>query len=221
MPDWIKIVRERLQPCSLSPKNREDVVTELAAHLEETCEQARSAGLTPSAALEQTLQEVDNWSVLAKKIQRAKTKENPVNHRTKTLWIPGLASLFGASLLMAVMQWIGIRPRLLWFGHMAMTLYWPWLCSLPVFGALGAYLSQRGGGETPTRLAAASFPALWLLLFSVLIMPLEMAHQGHLYAFGYFLAVTNWVVIPCLALLLGALPFLRKFPLVKAPHVTN
>lgn len=223
MPDWIKIVRERLQPCSLSPQNREDVITELAAHLEEACEQARSAGLPPSAALEQTLQEIDNWRVLANNIRRVKGKEDAVNRRTKTLWIPGLASLLIASLFMTVMQWMGIRPRLLWLGPATMILYWSWLAALPICGALSSYLSQTAGGDARTRLAAASFPVLWLFFLSIPMLPVELAHQGFSpRVFLYFvLGITNWVAIPSCALLLGVLPFLRHSPLDAIPSASH
>jgi hypothetical protein len=124
---------------------------------------------------------------------------------------------------MTLFQWLGVRPRLLWLGPVAITLYWPWLSSLPIFGALGAYLSQHAGGETRTRLAAASFPVLWLFLLSIPMLPVEWIHQGlsprtFIY---YFFGVTNWVAIPGIALLLGALPFLRKFPLHETSRITN
>ena len=135
-----------------------------------------------------------------------------MNHRTRTLWIPGVAALCGATLLMSLMQLIGMRPHLLWLGHTYMTFYWPWVATLPLFGALGAYLSRRAGGGTRARLAAASMPVLWLALLSILMMPLELAHQGCTgIAFLYFvLGMTNWIVIPGVALLTGTLPFLQR-----------
>jgi len=44
--DWQKRVRERLESCGLPPAIYEEVVSELAAHLEEAYEDARSRGLT-------------------------------------------------------------------------------------------------------------------------------------------------------------------------------
>lgn len=223
MPDWEKKVRQRMANLDLTSDAREEVIAELAAHLEEIYGDARSCGLTPSAALERSLQEVDNWRVLAKNIRRAKCKEDAVNRRTKTLWIPGLASLLSASLVMTVMQWIGIRPRLFWLGPGAMPLYLPWLAALPICGALSSYLSQRAGGDMRTRLAAASFPVLWLFLLSIPMLPVELAHQGFSpRVFLYFvLGITNWVAIPSCALLLGVLPFLRHSPLDAIPSASH
>ena len=135
-----------------------------------------------------------------------------MNHRTKTLWIPGMASLLGASLIMTLLQWVGVRPRLVWVdSNMAMTFYWPWLVALPIFGGMGAYLSQRAGGEIRTRLVAGLLPVVWLFLLTVALFPVEMAHQGfNLLSIRYYaLGMTNWVGVPALALLLGELPFLR------------
>jgi hypothetical protein len=223
MPDWKQIIREHLEMLGLPPGECEDVVTELAAHLEETYADTCCRGLAPSAALEQSLQEVDNWRVLAKNIRRAKAQEDPMNRRTKTFWIPGLASLLSASLLMTLLQRIGVRPRLLSVGAAYMTLYWPWLAALPVFGALGAFLSQRAGGDMRTRLAAASSPVLWLFLLSVPMLPVELAHQSFSpLALVYFVVgMTNWVAIPGCALLLGALPFLFHSPLSAIPSTSH
>ncbi len=68
-----------------------------------------------------------------------------MNRRTKSLWLPAMASLLGAGLAMALLQKIGVRPRLVWNGPVEMGLYLPWLAVLPFFGALGAYLSRAGG----------------------------------------------------------------------------
>ena len=113
---------------------------------------------------------------------------------------------------MSLMQWVGMRPRLLSLGHTYMTFYWPWIAALPLFGAVGAYLSRRAGGGPRTRLAAGAMPVLWLALLSIALLPLELAHQGFApMSFVYFvLGMTNWVVIPGLALAAGTLPFLQK-----------
>jgi hypothetical protein len=209
MPDWRDLVRERLEPHK-PLAHREEVVAELAAHLEETYEAARSRSLTDVDAVKLALREIGDWHVLATQIRRAKSKEEPVNARTRNLWLPALASLLGASLAMTLLQRIGVRPRLVWTGSVEMYFYWPWLAVLPLFGALGAYLSRRAGGAIRIRATAALAPVLWLLVAGILSEPLELAARGlwHLPYFGY--GVAYWVAIPGLALLIGAAPFLRE-----------
>jgi hypothetical protein len=92
-----------------------------------------------------------------------------------------------------------------------MSFYWPWLGTLPLFGAAGAHLSKRAQGRISSLLTAALFPALIMLTVMLLILPWGLAIDGfhffRLVAFG--LGLINWVVIPAAALLIGAVPFLR------------
>jgi len=208
--DWEKLVREHVE----SPPRTcgRDVIAELAAHLEEVYEEARARGSNDVDAMQRTLQEVENWDVLATKIARAKSEEDSVNHRTKSLWLPGMATLLGASALLALIQFAGFQPRLVWFGGHAMLFYWHWLVALPVFGALGAYLSQRARGSICARLAAGLSPVLVMLITMCLILPWAVAVDGFssLLIASFGVGLTNWVALPALALLIGALPFLHE-----------
>lgn len=206
MPDWKRFVRRRMH--SLCCMTKEGVVAELAHHLEETYDQARSSGLAERAAIRLTLQEGQSWNVLAAEIDHAK-QEGAMNHRTKSLWIPGLATLFGASVLLMGVQFSGFNPHLTWVRGLGMLFYWPWLVGLPMFGAVGAYLSRRAHGSVCSRFVAGLAPALVMLIVMALILPFGLVIDGlHFFilvAFG--LGILNWVVLPAVALLLGVLPF--------------
>jgi hypothetical protein len=214
MPDWKKIVSENMSALNLPSGAREEVIAELALHMEETYESVRARGLSNSAAMEQTLQEVGNWRALAENIRRAKSEEDPMNHRTKSLWLPTLLTLLAASVSLMATQFLGVQPRLVWIHGMGVTLYWPWLAGLPLCGALGAYLSQRARGPLRARLTAGLSPALIMLIVMLLILPLGLAIDGlHFFiVVGFGLAIANWVALPAVALLLGAGPFLRESP---------
>ena len=97
-------------------------------------------------------------------------------------------------------------------GSAATLLYWPWLAGLPVFGALGAYLSLRAQGSIWARLASAMSPALVMLIVMSVILPFGLAIDGvgffRLVLFGT--GLTNWVALPAVALFAGAVPFLRE-----------
>jgi len=211
MHDWQRFVKENLVSAGVQEVLPE-VVTELADHLEELYDEARSQGISESAAFHKALQEVRDWRVLAKEIRRTKSEENRMNQRTRSLWIPGMVSLLGSNAVLMILQCVGFQPRLLWVGHVGMQFYWHWLAALPLFGALGAFLSQRAQGSLRVRLAAGLSPALVLLATLCLILPWGLALHG----FSFFrmvrfgIGVTNWVLLPALSLLVGVIPFLRE-----------
>ncbi len=106
MPDnvtnrWIKLVREHLLPLDLPANDREEIVSELAAHLEDLYEEKLGQGISEREAAEAVANEVVRWRSLATRIQRAKLKEEIMNDRTKHFWLPGLVSLTLAMILLA------------------------------------------------------------------------------------------------------------------------
>jgi len=117
-PDWKEIVRQRLP----LPSSAQEAIPEIAAHLEETYDDALAEGLTAPAAIKFTLQQVEDWRALRKSICRAKSKEGPMNPRTKTLWLPALAVLFAAGLALVLLDRAAVLQRLIWIACMAMFL---------------------------------------------------------------------------------------------------
>jgi hypothetical protein len=219
MPDWKRLVRARMAALTLPPDVKEEVIAELAIHLEEIYEHARSTGLADRTAIKLALQEVHNWRVLATQIRAARSGEGPMNPRTKRLWLPAMASLVGAAGLLMILQKLGIHPRVVWIGNMAMVLYLPWLIALPIFGAVGALLARQHQAGSTHRLVAGLAPSLAMLGSFLVMLPLSLAIDRHLlvrFPFGYFaLTILNWVVVPACALLVGALPFLKEPQMTK------
>jgi hypothetical protein len=125
-----------------------------------------------------------------------------------------MATLLGASVLLMIIQFSGFNPRLSWVHGTGILFYWPWLAGLPLFGAVGAYLSRRAHGSVWSQIVAGLSPALVMLIVMATILPFGLAIDGlHFFllvAFG--LGLLNWVVLPAVALLLGALPLLGKAP---------
>jgi hypothetical protein len=127
-----------------------------------------------------------------------------------------MANLIAAPGLLMILQKLGVQPRVIWFGNMAIVLYLPWLITLPMFGGFGASLSRRVQGSSLSRLIAGLAPALAILGVFAFVLPASLASlffcTAHLTGFPwlYFgLTVCNWVVLPACALLIGALPFLK------------
>lgn len=216
MRDWQELVREQLNGRGLTATQQDEVVAELAAHLEDLYEEQRACGGNESDAIRRALDEVVDWRQLSRMIRCSKRQEGQImNDRTRSLWLPGLASLTAAMGTLMIINQIGLQPRIFWYGSLAVVqMYVPWLAVLPVFGALGAYLSRRANGKLKARLAAASFPALVLLgLFCpaiVLATVLEHHLTWSVLLVAFSAMVFNWVLLPGAALLVGALPFLRS-----------
>src|SRR5260370_8317019 len=81
--------------------------------------------------------------------------------------------------LLALIQIFGPKPWLFgWDGKSrwtfvapALMVYVPWLLSLPVIGAMGAFLSSRAGGSRPPVFSTIVFPVLPYLVFFLLPLP--------------------------------------------------
>jgi len=138
-----------------------------------------------------------------------------MNQRTKSVWLPGLISLTAVSVFLMILQMCGVRPHF-WpfrFG-LVVVVHLPWLIAQPVFGALGAYLSLRAGGDRRARLVAGLFPSLVMLgafcLVLVMSVFVDWSVPAILRVTGFAVYVCFWAVLPGLGLLLGALPFLKE-----------
>lgn len=211
MPNWNKEIRQHLVGMNLPPDMTEEIIAELASHLEETYDSARSQGLDAAAALKVTRQGIEDWRVLARNVTRAKG-ENSMNHRTKRFWLPALITLLGVSAALALIEYIGIQPLVVWVGSEPLRLDWAWIATLPAFGGMGAYLSRRAGATALARLAAGLAPALLMLIVMFLVLPFGLINEGFGFlrhvAFG--LDLTTGVAIPGVALFVGIAPFLRE-----------
>jgi hypothetical protein len=273
MRDWKPFVREQMDAMNLAPDQKEEIVSEIAAHFEDIFEAACSEGFTEADAVERTTKEKVDWRRLAAQIQRTKQQEESMNERTKRLWVRGFAALTAATMMLAILQGLG-RPRIMWLklDDLACMLYVPWILALPffgmtertkkflmpgfisvasasifmiimdrlgyapsviltrsslavmaypawligqpLFGALGAYFSRRGGGTLRERVGAALVPSVVVTAMFAVLLIRAFASDPHdlgptnlsMLAKG----ILSAVLIPSAGLLAGALPFLRE-----------
>lgn len=212
MRDWEALVEQRLVDLALEPEEKAEVIAEVAAHLEDTCEAMRRQGIEEQQAVQRALSQAGNWRDLQRRILNAKRREHFMATRLKQLWVPGFLTLILSLLFLAVLQRLGFSPRIIWSGSNAVLLYAPWLLSLPFFGALGAYLSSRAGGSRTTVLFASVFPVVALTAAFLLMFPIGFAVERitsrHVDDFiGVATALLRdgigWLVVPGAALLLG------------------
>jgi hypothetical protein len=211
MRDWRKFVQVQLAGLPLSPGTKADVVDELAGHLEEVYEGHRRQGVTEELAARRAMRQVTDWSALQRHIRNAKEREELMQNRVRQLWFPGLLTLTLSTGLLPMLLKLGLEPRIVsWSGPETILFYVPWLMTLPLFGALGAYISLRAGGSARAILFSGVFPVLSLAACFFVILPLSIVLNRSI-AFDLTLAgflglLLSWIAVPGTALLIGALP---------------
>ena len=220
MHNWEEVARRQLDDLRLDTRDREEIVSELADHLEDVYERARASGMPEPAAFRQCEEQIGGVRQVARKIEQSKLKEGAMNHRTKTLWLPGLVTLTVSSVFLMISELVSahaaVGPSKLVSSEnaRAFSFYLPWLITLPFSGAAGAYFSRRGGGKRLHAVAAAVFPAIIMLAVLCLIVPIGIFVERNtfiLHHLPYFLiAIAIWAVVPGTALFLGAVPFLPR-----------
>jgi len=215
MPDWQKLVRQRLSGLALDAEEKDEVHAELAAHLEESYESLRAKGNSEQAAMQQTLGQVADWQALRRRIQTARTKENIMTNRVKQFWFPAMLTLLLSMGLLMLIQIFGPNPWTVsrksgWtLVAPVAVIYLPWLLSLPVIGAMGAFLSNRAGGSKRAVFSSIVFPVLPYLVFFLVALPVMAIFNdrlAHNIMFGaLFVGLFAWVLAPGAALVAGGL----------------
>jgi hypothetical protein len=198
----------------LSAEAREEVVAELATHLEGRYQECRARGVSESEAIEIALSEVGDWKELECEICDAKSEEGVMNNRSKHFWLPSLVTL------MASMVWLMLLERVGWnsvsssfHGGPPLMPYLIWLATQPVFGACAAYLSRRAGGSRRARITAGLSPSIAMLgvLAFALLTGIFIEKNAFIWKHPGYVALgfLPWVIFPAIALSLGMLPFLK------------
>jgi hypothetical protein len=211
MPDWRRVVRRRLRSLAVPPRRREQIVREMAGFLEDLYEERLELGESPRAASRTAIARAGRWSEVARELERV---EGHVARRLRTLWLPGLAVAIATQGLLLVLGELG-AAQVVWHPPQPpVFLCWPWLAALPLMGAAGATWSRRQGGSRLECALVAVFPVLapWALLFPVgaaRVLSLDVPTSEKLLVL-LVSGLLNWVVLPALALFLGALPVLRR-----------
>jgi hypothetical protein len=185
MPDWQELVSARLASLELEECEKQEVMTELAGHLQDTYETLRREGLPQDQAIRGALAQVPNWKDLQRQICAA--KEGIMNPRTTRLWIPSVVTLGLSVLTLMGFALVGFKPgpfgsrdgHEIWWaalisgttgGLRSVNEYTVWLMALPFLGALGAHLSSRAGGTRRDMIISGVFPALaWLTIVLVVL----------------------------------------------------
>jgi hypothetical protein len=212
--DWEELVRAKLAALAIEPREKREVIEELAAHLEETYEDLRGRGFTEEDAARRSLSEVKDWHDLQRRVQTARMKENIMTNRITQFWLPGLLTFTLSMGLLELVQKFFPQPFILRLDHPPVLLFYvPWLLTLPLAGAIGACLSTRAGGSRRMTLLSSVFPVLPLAIIFLMAIPvgLVLSHTlSHGIVAAAFLTLgVEWVAVPALVLLVGG--FLAQF----------
>jgi hypothetical protein len=243
-PDWKKLVGDRTAALALPAESRDEIVTELAAHLEDCYQEDLARGLTESEAGQRALSEVQ-WNALARRIRRATLKEAPMNSRVKGLWLPATVNMALATSLFVICELHPGPQRAVWaaavwlivtlekhgaqrlvlllpFDRMSIVLsLLPWFFTLPLSAAAASSLARRARAPRALRLIAGLAPSLvWLAVFVAMMLEFTLDRwqfpAGFPLELNFFvLSAICLIVLPAIPLLLGTLPFLREAELRK------
>ena len=202
----------------MSQSRRENLIAELAYHLEDLHAELLRSGVTDPEAAGRCLDQLNDVQQIAAALKRSQIWEDAMNQRSRTIWLPGLITLtLSSALLMAMQLFTFSRPRVHWIDGGAVAIGFIWLFSFLPCGAFGAYLSARAGGSRWNSIIASLFPSLVMLgVWSCVILPIGIFVERNAYIIHHprysGLALLVWVVVPGAVSLLGALPVLWKMP---------
>lgn len=105
MPDWEEIVGQRLERMKLEPEERQEVIAEVAAHLEECYQELCVAGSPDPEGY--TLAQVPDWKALGRRIQRS--KEGAMNQAVRIVLCGLLTGTVAVLLALGVLRFVGVE----------------------------------------------------------------------------------------------------------------
>ena len=131
-----------------------------------------------------------------------------MTNRITQFWLPGFLTFALSMSLLELVQKFFPQPFMLRLDHPPVLLFYvPWLLTLPLAGALGAYLSKRAGASPPMALFSSLFPVLPLAAIFLIAIPvgLVISHMlSHSIVAAAFLTLgIEWVAVPGAVLLAG------------------
>jgi hypothetical protein len=212
VPDWRKLVERRVGSVRAVSAEQDEIAAELASHLEDVYADHRAQGSSEVEAADRALQELADGRSIGRRIRNS--KEGGMNERTRRFWLPALASISSACVLVAVVAQLSYLPRVVLIRSGTATLVYPaWLLGQPLLGALGAYCSRRAGGNRLTRLTAGLAPSIVMFVAACIVVFAHTVLQvrgdfGAMDLAPLARAVVVGILIPGIAVLLGTLPFL-------------
>lgn len=187
----------------------DEVVNEIAGHLEELYESSRNHGMDEGEAIEHCLMELESVAEVGGRILQSKGG-SLMNSRVKRVWIPGLVAWLAALALEMLFPRLGWHTSIVVRHGVVFAMYIPWLMALPFCGAMGAYLSRRNGGDWAATVLSGLFPAIaaFAAFCAVVLSGILIEHNSALFQhpIGFLRMLRDRTLFPAIALLVGVLP---------------
>jgi len=227
MPDWFAFVKDRLGRLGLDSGRESEIISELADHLADLSEEHQGGGLPEEPVMRCALEQVHDWERLRCAIRRAELGEVNMSHRFKSVWLPGLLTGAAAWELPYLLGMLGLHPPIVTRPYFPLIYFLPWMLSLPLIGALGAFGSRRAGGSPRDMILVGIFPVLAMTALLILIFPAALIDVARssvalpLVLSALASATLGYVIIPGVALLVGVIPVtlaFRREPKLPAVH---
>lgn len=211
MPDWQKLVRERLSRLQLDTADKQEVCAELAGHLEEDYQYSLAAGASEQQAIRRALCHVNDWHDLQSKIESSRNEDTIMNKRVTQFWFPAFVTLVLSLSLLILIEHVEWHPSFPpnpnpWRAVApAATVYLSWLLTLTFVGSFGAYLCLRSGGSLPAVFSSIAFPVLPYLATFVVGVPVALEVGQNFLRQAFLVGLVAWVILPMMALSAGGL----------------
>jgi hypothetical protein len=142
-----------------------------------------------------------------------------MTRRAQVLWLPAVAAIVTAEILLFLLTWSGTRPWTIpldwhvFHSHHPLQLYVPWLLALPLVAAASSVWSRRRGGTAREAAKVAMAPAAAALALAVVATPIDILvdvviQRSH--SLEHTLCGTAWLLVsfvlaPGVALAVGLL----------------
>jgi len=212
-------LRERLDLSGLPAPQQEEIVTELAHHLDDLCRHSQARGLSEVSAVQLALGELTDCPRLAQAIQDGRKEKQNMSRYTRQLWLPTLQTmaiaillppLFARALLISPIAQNSV-------AHSAI-FHWSELALAFVAGSVGASASRRAGGSRFLRIVPGLLASLTCPLVIGCVALARLLDPVH-FDFGSTPLgpmLTHYVMYPAVASVMGALLFFRTAEIEEA-----
>jgi hypothetical protein len=210
MHDWENVIRQRLRILRVCPTPRaEELVGELASHLEDSYEDSLRNGLPPDTAFHHAVVQIERRSRICLTLRVL--WEVLMTDFARKVGLPGLLTFASAMVIAWVLDLAHIQPKTIFMANgLYLSLPAAWLCLVPICGAVGVFVSHRSGGSRLQRVAACLFPSA--IMGAVLLLIFVAG-----FAISRFVPDSGWdwaLVVPGLALWLTGSAILPAIPLL-------